>query len=210
MIADSVSFRGHRCFKKEWAGFDSTKPINVIIGRNNTGKSHLLDLAAALCEGKLEGRGWRYRCRGVLDEGSLKPFFQEHTSEGELRGNHWRDHGLHFVGVTVTWEMDEQANATELSFHNGFDPNSRYGERSTTVRLAGIREAVKRVSHKLSGSVFRRLLADRDIRPEAPDNHLSLSSDGVGATNIMRRYIVTSNPQFPREISQRYLLSALN
>src|SRR6266496_500690 len=82
MIADSVSFRGHRCFKKEWAGFESTKPINVIIGRNNTGKSHLLDLAAALCEGKLEGRGWRYLFRGVLDEGSLKPFFQEHTSEG--------------------------------------------------------------------------------------------------------------------------------
>ena len=28
MIADSESFRGHRCFKKKWAGFDSTKPIS--------------------------------------------------------------------------------------------------------------------------------------------------------------------------------------
>lgn len=56
MIADSIFFSGHRCFKKDWAGFDSIKPINVIIGRNNSGKSHLLDLADALCSGKLNGR----------------------------------------------------------------------------------------------------------------------------------------------------------
>jgi len=57
MIADSISFRGHDCFKKEWAGFNSIKPVNVIIGRNNTGKSRLLDLAGAVCEGTLAQRG---------------------------------------------------------------------------------------------------------------------------------------------------------
>ena len=50
MIVDSVKFRGHGSFKSEWSGFATIKPINVIIGRNNTGKSHLLDLAEALCE----------------------------------------------------------------------------------------------------------------------------------------------------------------
>src|SRR5437762_5225731 len=147
MIADTVSFRGHRCFKKDWNGFDSIRPINVIIGRNNTGKSHLLDLAGALCEGKLDGRGWRYLCRGVLDESSLKRVFRENTSEGNLRGNHWQDHGRHFVGVTMVWEMDEHANPTELSFLNGFDPKSQYGENSTNVRVASIRQVVKQVTH---------------------------------------------------------------
>src|SRR5207247_1047538 len=101
-------------------------------------------------------------------------------------------------------------NPTELSFLNGFDPKSQYGENSTNVRVASIRQVVKQVTHKLSGSVFRRLLADRDIRPEAPNNQLILSSDGAGATNIIRRYIVTSNPRFPREIIHRGVLSALN
>src|SRR5258706_502133 len=100
MIADSISFRGHDCFKKEWAGFNSIKPVNVIIVRN--------------------------------------------------------------------------------------------------------------VTHNLSNSVFRRLLADRDIRSEVPDNAMTLSPDGAGATNIIRRYIVTSNPRFPREIIQKNLLTALN
>ena len=44
MIVDSIYFKGHTCFKNEWSGFDTIKPINVIIGRNNSGKSHLLDL----------------------------------------------------------------------------------------------------------------------------------------------------------------------
>lgn len=51
MIADSVKFRGYRCFQDEFSGFDEIKPINVIIGRNNTGKSHLLKLAEYLSEG---------------------------------------------------------------------------------------------------------------------------------------------------------------
>ena len=88
MKADSIYFKGYSCFKKDWAGFDEIKPINVIIGRNNSGKSHLLDLVEALCDGKLFDRGWDYRCRGVLDENSLQRVFSENTSEGTLGGNH--------------------------------------------------------------------------------------------------------------------------
>lgn len=210
MLAESIYFHGHRCFKKEWAGFDRIFPVNVIIGRNNTGKSHLLDLVAALCEGKLSGRGWRYRCSGILDDATLKRDFQVNVSGGELGGQHWHDHGRHFVGRRLQWEVDESSNATELTFADGFDASSPYGERSTNARLASIREAVKNVKHVLSGSVFRRLLADRDIRPETPGVQLALGPDGHGASNIIRRYIVTSSSQFPREVVQRDLLAALN
>ena len=44
MIIKSVKFRNYKCFKNEWAGFDEIKPINVIIGKNNSGKSSLLEL----------------------------------------------------------------------------------------------------------------------------------------------------------------------
>ena len=29
MIVDSIYFKGHTCFKNEWSGFDTVKPINV-------------------------------------------------------------------------------------------------------------------------------------------------------------------------------------
>jgi putative ATP-dependent endonuclease of OLD family len=210
MIADSISFRGHRCFKRDWAGFESILPINVIIGRNNTGKSHLLDLVSALCDGKLSGRGWRYKCDGKLTEATLRHVFQENVSEGVLRGNHWHAHGKHFVNVPIEWEIDENGNSINLHFVGGFDPKSPYGEGSTGARLATIYQALRNLTHKLSGSTFRRLLADRDIRPETPGTQLALGSDGHGASNIIRRYIVTSNSRFPREIIQRDLLTALN
>jgi AAA domain, putative AbiEii toxin, Type IV TA system len=210
MIADSISFQGHRCFKRDWAGFDSIKPLNVIIGRNNTGKSQLLDLVGALCAGNLGDRGWRYRCSGTLDAVSLQTVFGPNTSEGELGGNHWKDHGAKLENVRVVWELDENSNASEPTFPDGFDVTSPRGERSTAKRKALLQQVLKAVRHRLFGTNYRRLLADRDIRPEPPSNDLKLSLGGVGATNIIRRYLVTSNPRFPREVIQQNLLQGLN
>ena len=61
----------------------------------------------------------------------------------------------------------------------------------------------------MAGKNFRRLYADRDIRPELATKELKLSTDGLGATNIIRRYIVSSSPRLPRELIQEKLLDAL-
>jgi ATPase subunit of ABC transporter with duplicated ATPase domains len=42
----SIKIKNHRCFRDEFAGFDKIMPVNIIIGRNNAGKSALLDLLA--------------------------------------------------------------------------------------------------------------------------------------------------------------------
>jgi hypothetical protein len=80
VVAEKVEFRNYRCFKAQWAGFSEIRPINVIIGRNNTGKSHLLDLVAALCRSTLKSRGWQLRMSGRLDEQTLKQTFQSGTT----------------------------------------------------------------------------------------------------------------------------------
>lgn len=101
MKADSIHFKGHSCFKNDWAGFDEIKPINVIIGRNNSGKSHLLDLVEALCDGKLFDREWKYQFGGVLEEEPLRRAFSFGPT---LDRDPWRNHGQYFVGKAVTWE----------------------------------------------------------------------------------------------------------
>ena len=210
MRADSVYFKGHLCFQKEWAGFDTIKPINVIIGRNNSGKSHLLDLVEALSQGELGGRGWQYRCRGVLDEESLRSWFHENASEGELGGNHWSNHGRCFVNTKITWEIDANVNVSKVDFPDDFILESRFGERSTDARLSGIKNVVSKLTHQLNGKLFRRLLADRDIKTELPEIELTLSPDGNGASNIIRRFTYTANPRYPSEVIQRDLLDGLN
>ena len=210
MIVDSIYFKGHLCFKNEWSGFDTIKPINVIIGRNNSGKSHLLDLVEALCDGPLEKRGWQYRCRGVLDEASLRIRFPESTSGGRLGKNYWRDHGQRFVNVESTWETDINGNFLGAPiFPGSFQAGSPFGEESTRERLSVIEDTVRDKTHQLTGKSFRRLLADRDIATEPSAVSLSLGPDGGGASNIVRRFINTSNEQYPSEIVQRDLLEAV-
>ena len=225
MRADSVYFKGHLCFREEWAGFDTIKPINVIIGRNNSGKSHLLDLVEALCQGKLGGRGWQYRCSGVLDEESLRRAFSDSRNGGDLVGNHWHGHGVHFVNAKVTWEIDPSGNIAkdpevpELDRHprpqsiRYPDPNQgppRLSRIKNLISELGGVGAIIGLTHQLSGKVFRKLAADRDIKTEPPENQLPLGFDGSGATNIIRRFINSSNEQFPREVIQHELRDALN
>lgn len=214
MKADSIYFKGHSCFKKDWAGFDTIKPINVIIGRNNSGKSHLLDLVEALCDGKLFDRGWDYRCRGVLDENSLKRVFSENTSDGTLGGNHWNDHGRYFVNTEMTWEVIGN-EVSDVKFPEDFDircglttRRHLFSEHSVDARRSSIHKVLSTVTHRLNGRSLRRLLADRDIKIELPDTALNLGSEGQGTTNIIRRFITSE--KLPREVIQEELLTALN
>ena len=218
MKAGSIYFKGHSCFKNDWAGFDEIKPINVIIGRNNSGKSHLLDLVEALCDGKLFDREWDYRFGGVLEEESLKEVFSENSGAGDLiRGNHWSDHGQYFVNAEVTWEIIAN-EVSDIKFPDNFDlthPHSQYYQQHppsikqlSDARILRVKKALRDITHQLNGMAFRRLFADRDIKIELRDTTLGLGSDGEGATNIINRFITSE--KLPREVIQDELLSALN
>lgn len=205
MIIDSIHFRGHRCFSKDWAGFETIKPVNILIGRNNTGKSHLLDLVEAICEKRLQGRNWTFRLEGTLDESSLKSVFGEHHIEGNL----WIMYGRHFVGRRAICETDASLSPRTASWEpclswRGMGPDEL---AKTQSRLMQVFQSPQ---HHLSGKAFRRLLADRDIHTEPAEPELTLLPDGAGATNIVRRLILTADPQYDHKLIQKELLAALS
>ena len=207
---EAIHFKGDVCFKEDWSGFDEIRPLNVIIGRNNSGKSRLLGLVEALCQKRLEQRGWQLRRRCRLDEASLARTFQASTRGGVLRGNHWDDHGHFFVGIEVVWETAPDGRISVLTFPDSFDDTSQFGDGSTKARHSAIGGIVRDKLHLLSGRSFRRLLADRDIRTEEPRVDLALEPSGEGASNIVRRFLVSSDEKLPREVVQEELLESLN
>ncbi len=210
MKADTVFFKGHLCFQEDWAGFERIKPINVIIGRNNSGKSHLLDLIEALSDNKLSNRGWQLQCRGVLDEDTLKSAFPKDVETSSLGGDCWLDHGRHLVGTEISWEIDQNGICTDLVSAKNRAFQSPYGPGSTKARISEIKDVVRSPTHHLNNKQFRRLLADRDIQQESSTNNLTLGSEGTGASNIIRRFITSSIKEFPRDVIQVELLDALN
>lgn len=206
MNIDSIAFRGYRCFGGSWTEFEQIKSINVIIGRNNSGKSQMVDIVESLCGEQPYRKEVEFRCHGILDEASLKRSFQPNTSGGELGGNHWQDHGAKFVNKSITWEVNSSGQVTTMDWSIS---ESADWARAKEARKSHLRDIALRAKHCLTGKRFRRLRADRDIRPEPADIQLELKEDGAGATNLIRRFIVSSSPRLPREAIQKTLLSAL-
>lgn len=208
MLAKSFKFKGHDCFKTEWSGFDEFKSVNVIIGRNNTGKSQLLDVLELLTTFELTKLDFVFRCEGVLDETVLRSKFQDRSRGGNLPGgrNHWEDHGIRFVGQEVEWQSEVGGSRVEMI---RLEYPANWPE-SNDVRRNRIEEAVAKVNAPIYMRKFRRLLADRDVQPEPASTSLTLASDGDGATNIIRRFVLAHTPEMREEIIQVELLGALS
>ena len=110
MIVSSLKINGFSCFKTGWNGFDEFKPINLIIGRNNTGKSRLIELVELLTKTQLSAVDFETNCTAKLDQSFLGSIFPENTSGGALSPSgqsHWSTHGKPSIGKTVSWTRRE-------------------------------------------------------------------------------------------------------
>ena len=211
MIIDRIKFKGHPCFKDHWSGFDEFCPVNLIIGKNNSGKSHLLHFVELLCINRLGAIKYNLKTVGQLDEESLKRVFRQDTSSGKLGGNHWGNHGVYFVDQLVGWEKEPSGEG--VSFPGGFDPFTGLGagnDKVVEARKDELKTVVKDARSPIYGKSLRRLLADRDISPESTTNSMILNENGRGATNIVRRFLNSTNSNYPRDVIRSKMLSALN
>lgn len=200
MIDIGLWVREYRGFKGVGAGFELVQPINVIVGKNNIGKSSLI----AAVEHMFRDRGAEYEiCKSVefssvLSEAALRPHFSDSMSGGDLPGNHWREHGQNFIDKRVVWK--ESSRDVEVLWVDGHNGELLSGEKA-------------RISYVIADSKRRdfrhiRLDADRDLVKEGYSRDCALQSNGVGATNIIQNYINSS--ALDRDLVQVRLLSALN
>ncbi|MEZ5940373.1 MAG: hypothetical protein R3C18_03205 [Planctomycetaceae bacterium] len=208
MIADSFKFKGHPCFKNEWSGFDAFKPITVIIGRNNTGKSQLLDVLDLLTKTELSAIPYEIEGTGILDRESLLKEFPERQWGGDIggSGDHWKDHGRLLEGRGIEWRRGVRGIEFTVKNENGDRTPTNQWNVAYRRRLSSIVTGTK---VRILGRFVRRLLADRDMQPEPENRKLELSTDGTGGTNIIRRFINSSDAAMREELIQKDLLTAL-
>ena len=205
MIADSVKYKGFSCFKDGWAGFDEFKPLTVIIGRNNAGKSQLLDMVEMMTRSAVHGTQYSALCEGVLDEQFLQASFPPGTSGGGLRGDHWASHGSQLVDIPIRWEYQHDEKKCSIRNLDSFDYSIPTVKKA---RIHQITRHLQSVTSPISNKVFCRILADRDIGLEKASTKLGLSPNGLGATNTIRRYITSSSQ--PEDLIQVALRKSLS
>src|SRR5262245_45431941 len=124
----SAKIADYKCFGNEAHGFDQILPINLIIGRNNSGKSALLDLIDYLASPKdlallgHQGKKPQVILSAVLQELELQQVFRKDARGGGIRAaNDW-EYGRQWLGKTFSWTVSANGRTAYHSVNPPFDP----------------------------------------------------------------------------------------
>lgn len=190
----SIKVKNLGCFRDEYCGFETIKRLNLVIGRNNSGKTRLIDFVMNLVQRKLLEQPGKISCTIQLTEELLKRGFSDTTSGGVLIGNHWNDNGAKLIGKLVEFEVEESIIEISKDVFLGEAQGDRVLDETRNIeRKKIVQRLLRDANGPFAGKIFRRLNSERHIQPEAALKQMELRPDGVGATNILRRYLIGSD-----------------
>lgn len=201
-----LKIRNYKCFGDGFSGFDTIRPINVIIGRNNCGKSTLLELAQhAVSPMDLPTTSPGATRPEVLFETALsvedvqKVFVPGKQHSGLPRGMDLWDVGQHCVGkklgVLLPLKGDENRGFVRFETDLADYAKPFHGQLAQCL------------TNPFASRRFRRLRAERSIQPEV-DSEPYLHDNGTGATNIVQAFI--NKAWLPSKLVEDTLLEELN
>ncbi|MES2463856.1 MAG: AAA family ATPase [Armatimonadota bacterium] len=186
-------------------GFKEIKHVNVVIGRNNSGKSSLIDLIqyavnpSDISQFGHKGQQPQVFMSKLLEEREIREAIPSNSSHYFIQNTSDLDFFLQQkpIGITVSLNPDGTKDFISLD-----EPLSNPAALDTYGSSLGTY-----TGNPLSGKVFKRLMADRNILPER-DSDQSLMPDGRGATNIIQMFLNRHDKS--SELVEVQLLEALN
>lgn len=222
-IEFSFSVQNYKSFGEKFVGLDMLKPINLVIGRNNTGKSALLDLVSAMCSNEPtldpihfpRGREVGFRMSAIASEDICRRVFQENTSSGLVHqpGNHWTAVGRHYSGKRLTWDQPNKANVRARTVEQSrIDTTQEPWMPSWVNQQARVQHEnllVQQIRNPLSVKTFRRMAAERDVQPEVDDpSSVDPQPNGRHVTNLLQH--LYNEASFDYQIIRDQFLRELN
>ena len=193
---------------------DITKPVCLIIGRNSSGKSSVIDVFEYIFS--LEKsmattfNGAEIQLGFTITDDCLAPFNSSYYM-GEISYNPY-GYAKQFEGQTIWAKCENIKNNTykdkiikafkfslvEQDEHQ-VDVEDKNTWNTVAVSYLKFSKAI----------VFRRINAERDIVPEIENPHnLSVNYNGNGTTNIIREYI--NDSKLDEKLVEKLLLRELN
>jgi len=213
-IPISLKVQNYKCFGEVPEGFEVIKTINVIIGRNNSGKSALIDLVQEACkegpqfrpQDSPSGRQGAIVLGAAIVENMARAVFPENTSGGPIDGSHWKV-GRNYVGKGVVWAQPNGSNRSGCKMISISEDLSRlFRDQKARTQLES--RFVELMTNPLEGKRFRRIAAERDVQPEAEGGELEPQPGGLRVTNIIQSY--SNLAKLDRDMVDVTLLKQLN
>lgn len=181
--------------------------VNVIIGKNNSRKSSLLDIIGAAYDidnyAKLKSEIEDIFVSVSITETMVRDLFRGYISIGRWNPNNfYKEYG----DKTIEGKVSAQR-----SLINSDKWKSQIEIVSSDVGIQELkphwRNGVESIQTFIDDNIFRRIAAERNIVPESESN-MGVSPSGEGATNMIRKII--NDSAYEESLIEGMLLDALN
>lgn len=202
----TLRFKNYKSFTgSAFEELDFSKPVNVFIGKNNTGKSSILDIIDFLyCD--INTEEGRKKLGKQVDQGTILRLGYD------LQGVSIRqiDPAEPLTkGKALAWY---QAESYETFSHFFSESANKWTPIIINPQNDYLREDRQRIIQEyynlLSNIQFCRINADRDIVAEVESDGAEVGFNGSGTTNLIRRFIIDA--VYDEKIVEETLLSELN
>lgn len=204
MIIDKLTIKHYKCFDEVGATIDTLKSINVIIGKNNIGKSSVIDIFKFLTtrdktffKSRRNGKAPELDFEHIVNEQLILKSFPSNTSGGDINGNH-QQYGLTLVNSILNYTINENSQ-------NVFKGIDKFVSNGARRYLDGY---LHQNTFPLNGKLFSHLSAERDIQPEPQTSDLKITTNGIGATNLLQTII--NRDSYDSNLIEKTLLNELN
>lgn len=208
MQLSNIKFRNYKSFGDYWSTIQNVSGVNVLIGRNNSGKSSVLDVIEGLTDANIFHRNsilvtsFSVKMEHMLTEQEIRELLKECDAgsvswciekfEGKVK-NYF---------VDAVWEHFSNQNIFEFKYLEHIEQSECFDFSIADLNLKNS------MINPYQLYKFRKLAADRDIVPEGDSATLSLAENGEGATRIIKTFLLDN--KYDEKIVENTLLSALN
>ncbi|MEZ6098144.1 MAG: AAA family ATPase [Pirellulaceae bacterium] len=208
----AIKVSNFKCFGEVPQGFDAFKLFNILIGRNNSGKSALLDIFPNLVSDKPEFELHLHRSGRPPELIACTPLrrqslYERFRDAPPLRGVPYQIPQLidELDGGRFTWRMHGPRDTDSLGLE--------LRDKIVEARISGNKELLahlrKGVTNPFHRWKFYRIAAERDIVPElCGEGDIQIKGNGRGVTDAIQRFINDSH--LPSELVIDKMLSSLN
>ena len=209
----SLKVANYKNIGDSFIGFDNIEKFNILIGRNNIGKSILLSVLHKLKNIYFYNDGVELFDDSTLIEYSIRindiprELFGSDRPIGGFES--YQAYGKSLLNKTIVYEyhmMDRLSHIKKLD-DSLIKP---FGTQAIDNDIKKILEDLGQSELKSFTNNFNliKLNADRNLLPEMKSTSLKVDANGSGATNFIRAYLHNSKYDF--KVVEKEMLEALN
>ena len=209
----SLKVANYKNIRHSFVGFDNIEDFNILIGRNNIGKSILLSVLHKLKYIYFYNDRVELFVDSTLIEYSIRikdiprEFFEVDRPIGSFESG--QAYGKSLLNKTIVYEyhMTDRLCHIKKIEDSLIEP---FGTQAINNDIKKILEDLGQYELKSFTNDFNliKLDADRNLLPETKSTSLKINADGSGATNFIRTYLHNSAYDF--KLVEKEILEALN